>query len=114
MLDWTVEPDLLEFLAERTDQPVHVLASMRLNSGDIRDLLFQNRSGPRVCPACLSEGVPYFRRAWRIAFYRVCEVHCVALVEACSECGSTVRLDDLFPADRGICICRNCGIDLVS
>lgn len=115
MLDWTVEPDLLAFLAERTDQPVRVLASMRLNSGgDIRDLLFQNWSDPALqfCPACLSEGVPYFRRVWRMAFYRVCEVHRVALVEACSECGSPVRLDDLFPADRGICICRKCGDDL--
>ena len=45
------------------------------------DLLSQNWSGPALqfCPACLSEGVPYFRRVWRMAFYRVCEVSVTTL-----------------------------------
>ena len=111
-LDWAAEPELLALLAGRTDQPVEVVAAMQLNLGDdASEFLHQNSTGAALqfCPACLSETVPYFRRSWRLAFWRVCGVHRLVLLDACSQCGSAVRLDDLFPADRGICLCRNCG-----
>lgn len=114
-LDWAAEPELLAFLAKRTDQPVGVVAGMQLKlGGDWSEFLHQNWNGAALqfCPACLSEAVPYFRRGWRLAFWRVCHVHCLALLDACSRCGSAVRFDELFPADRGICLCRNCGEDL--
>ena len=81
--------------------------------GDSSEFLHQNWTGAALqfCPACLSEAIPYFRRRWRLAFWRICDEHC-ALLEACSQCGSAVRFDELFPADRGICLCRNCDEDL--
>lgn len=114
-LDWAAEPGLLTFLAARTDQPADVVAALQLKLGaESSEFLHQNWNGAALqfCPACLSEPVPYFRRSWRLAFWCVCDVHRLALLDACSQCGSAVRLEDLFPADRGICLCRNCGQDL--
>lgn len=95
-LDWAAEPDLLAFLAERTDQPVDVLTAMQLKlGGDPSEFLHQNWNGPALqfCPACLSEAVPYFRRSWRLAFWRVCDVHHLALPDAATvavPCGLTI------------------------
>ncbi len=44
----------------------------------------------QFCPACLSEGVPHFRREWRIAFVVGCPRHGSPLQDACPWCGAAV------------------------
>ena len=42
------------------------------------------------CPTCLSEGIPHFRRGWRLAFAVGCPRHGRPLEDACPRCGAAV------------------------
>lgn len=44
----------------------------------------------QFCPGCLSEGVPHFRREWRLAFMLACPRHGTGLHDACPWCGAAV------------------------
>ena len=44
----------------------------------------------QFCPGCLSEGVPHFRREWRLAFMVACPRHGTGLRDACPWCGAAV------------------------
>lgn len=48
------------------------------------------RHALQFCPECLAEGVPYFRKIWRLGFVVACEVHGRALMDACGWCGASV------------------------
>jgi len=44
----------------------------------------------QFCPGCLAEGVPHFRREWRLAFVVCCPRHGLPLQDACPWCGAGV------------------------
>lgn len=75
--------------------------------------------GLQYCPHCLAEdSEPYFRRAWRVAFYTFCPKHNVMLLDRCPACGSGVafhRLELGHPHQINIdslSTCAGCGFDL--
>lgn len=43
--------------------------------------------GSMYCSACLSEGTPYFRLDWRLAFNTVCPQHQTLYQDTCPHCG---------------------------
>jgi hypothetical protein len=52
----------------------------------------RQRFGQQFCSLCLREDKePYYRRRWRLAFMTCCEVHAVALLDRCPQCGSAVN-----------------------
>jgi TniQ protein len=77
------------------------------------------RHGQQYCVGCLREdSVPYFRRAWRLAFIVACTRHGQILADACPACGIPVSFHEgdfarRFASDTcPIAICRGCGQDL--
>jgi DNA-directed RNA polymerase subunit RPC12/RpoP len=113
-LDWTADGELLALLATRTDVPRAIVESLLLRfhpAPGLHDLLHHNWQGPALqyCAACLAQGVPYYRRSWRLACVRVCPQHHAAMRDECPDCGSIVRLQDLPPAADGLARCQNCG-----
>jgi hypothetical protein len=115
-LDWAADPTFLRLLAERTGQSAVDLERLGLRLGNMaEDLLYRNAAGLAVqyCPACLSEAA-YFRRSWRFCFIRFCAPHRAALADSCSQCGVSIRLEELDPAFGKLSACRNCMYDLAS
>jgi rRNA maturation protein Nop10 len=113
-LDWTSDPELSAVFAMRTDVPRPVIESLVLRFNpdpNLRHLLHHNWQGTTLqyCAACLAEGVPYFRRCWRLACVRVCPRHQTRLRDTCPHCGSMLRLEDLPPSTCGLGLCQNCG-----
>ena len=70
----------------------------------------RTRHALQFCPECLDEGVPHFRREWRLGFVACCETHGTAMLDACPHCGAnaaphrsmTTRVTD----------CHRCGLSL--
>ena len=50
----------------------------------------RSRHGIQFCPDCLSEGVPYYRRKWRIALTTVCINHRRLLHDNCPRCSKAI------------------------
>lgn len=47
--------------------------------------------GMQFCPACLFwDGIPYFRRRWRLAFATICDRHGTLLHDRCPHCAAPV------------------------
>ena len=75
--------------------------------------------GLQYCPACLATDLePYFRTAWRLAFYVECAQHHVQMLDACWRCDAPVvphrteqgqRRSTLSSSAR---TCHACGADL--
>lgn len=112
-VDWTARPELCALLATHTEVPYQVVHGLVLGFGsdpDLRDLVHHNWQGPALqyCAACLAQDVPYYRRSWRLACFRLCPQHHTILLDACLHCGSTIRLDDLLPP-HSPALCQNCG-----
>jgi hypothetical protein len=72
------------------------------------------RYGLQCCPQCLSEGEPYFRRSWRLAFVTCCVQHGNMLVDRCPECGDTISFIKTPIEKDSITFCKICGYDLRS
>lgn len=74
--------------------------------------------GLQFCPRCLAaDAEPYFRLAWRVAFYTFCPKHHCMLLDRCPQCGQGVayhRIElgrpDITSADP-LCRCWMCGYD---
>jgi hypothetical protein len=116
-LDWTADGELLALLATRTDVPLPAVESLRLRFHPelgFHDLLHHNWHGSALqyCPACLAEGVPYYRKSWRLACFRVCPQHHTALRDQCPHCGSIIRLLELPPGM--LALCQKCGHPLIA
>lgn len=85
-----------------------------LNTGETR----HNLHYQQFCPVCLSDGVPYFRKTWRVSSITVCTKHGCVLLDRCPECNSAViymNNDNKSKHDpfRGeITECFSCGFDL--
>lgn len=66
--------------------------------------------GLQYCPACLQEGIPFFRKIWRLAFVVECPTHHVRLRDACPHCDApviphrsmTMRLTDCHACARSL------------
>lgn len=87
-----------------------------LNSGETRAMNFFQQ----FCPRCLSEGIPYYRRKWRVSFVTVCTKHCCILEDRCPQCLSPVlimnnkRHDQHKPFVGPVSMCHCCLFDLSS
>lgn len=129
---------LLQMLGQHTGQSMFTLQALTLSS--YQGLLFEQlplvgnpawilpvgvfhrarrRAGLQYCPICLGQGqIPYYRRAWRLAFYAMCEHHLCIMQDHCLDCGSIVafhrhgigRGKDIFPL--ALRFCHQCGFDL--
>ncbi len=72
----------------------------------------RTRHALQFCPDCLAEGVPHFRKEWRLAFVVACERHGRTLADACGACGATV-VPHRSPTGRLVC-CQACGREIGS
>ena len=80
----------------------------------------RRRPGQLFCPICLSEGsTTYYRKHWRLAFYSVCHIHHVVLLDRCPECSSPIEFhrigfgSKLEPIPEGkLDHCHNCSFNL--
>ena len=70
------------------------------------------RYGLQCCPLCLSEGEPYFRRSWRLAFITVCTHHGNLLIDHCPKCGDSISFYKTPVEKESITLCKQCGYDL--
>ncbi|SGZ03995.1 TniQ family protein [Moritella viscosa] len=72
----------------------------------------------QVCPLCLSESEPYFRKKWRITFITVCSIHGCKLIDRCPQCFHPIRplQNDIgnqkILYSGEITACHNCSFDL--
>lgn len=79
-----------------------------------------NRFPLQICPLCLSEGEPYFRKRWRVSLVTVCTEHECKLLDQCPECLSPIKplkhdsKNVNKPFKGKITSCFNCGLDLAS
>jgi hypothetical protein len=72
----------------------------------------RTRHALQFCPDCLLEGVPHFRKEWRLAFVVACPAHGRALADACGVCGATVVPHRSFTGR--LADCHRCGCDIGS
>lgn len=86
---------------------------------DRRAVGYQKRKGGWVqaCPECLtSDGEPYIRREWRLAFVTECGIHGVPLVDRCPVCGDTLDFlrDTVLTASDFLPLsaCSSCGANI--
>lgn len=93
---------LIDFQPNFTDKDIGLIEAITLVPGSvIRERFFTSISSPfarylirqldgrplyGVCPACLSEGTPYLRLRWRLAYNVVCEKHSSPIVRDCRNC----------------------------
>ena len=68
--------------------------------------------GLAFCPGCLAEGMPHYRRAWRLAFVVACPTHGIALRDACPRCAKLIA-PHRTPVGR-IGRCHACDADLAA
>jgi hypothetical protein len=74
--------------------------------------------GLQFCPRCLADDAePYFRLAWRVAFYTYCPKHLCMLLDRCPRCAQGVAYHRIELGRPGItsngplCHCWACGYD---
>nr|WP_246395894.1 TniQ family protein [Gluconacetobacter tumulisoli] len=70
----------------------------------------RTRHALQYCPNCLADGIPYFRREWRLGFSTWCSGHGRPLRDACPHCDAAViphRSMSIRLID-----CHQCGRDL--
>lgn len=69
----------------------------------------------RYCPMCLNEDkVPYFRKAWKLAFNTACLKHNCFLYENCPQCKTPLKLTKMYKNKYSFTQCFKCGCDLKS
>jgi hypothetical protein len=110
------QPDevLLKLISAKTGTPLDRVEAAAVGTyGSLG--LCRNGSNDDVigfCPACLGEGVPYFRRRWRLEFYFACEIHGSLLYDSCPVCRGLVRLERIPLDANSLAICHACRFDL--
>ena len=135
-IDLCKDPATLKTLAEKTNTPSARLFASTLVSYEGRlaeELGYhspwvlarhlrvrpQKRFGLHYCPWCLiSDGEPYFRRHWRLAFVVLCPTHRALLLDRCQKCGAPVSYERQSPNSLTsnepwtLTQCHVCSIDL--
>lgn len=138
-IDLSGDDRLFKVLIEKTGTEASRVAATTLDS--YRGWLFEDRppSGPIIwvmrrnvlarvkanfglqfCPMCLAEGIPYFRRTWRLAFVVFCSKHCLQLLDRCPNCGQAINFFRSSISDRYnvatlpdiLTLCHRCRFDL--
>lgn len=131
---------LVDVLSARTGTPIEVARGTTLRSYEGRlypvfrasgalqwittlQMFHRTRQGfgMQYCPQCLFEDrVPYFRKAWRVAFVTTCSTHQCMLRDRCVGCGAGVAfhrgdMGNLLGQHReSIADCFACGASLAS
>lgn len=137
-IDKSASDDLLEAMTHKTGLSLETLRGLTLRSyegrlyrklnanGNCAWLLSlgvyhreRKRPGLQVCPKCLAEGLPYYRKRWRLGFVTVCSKHRIQLLDACPKCKRPIVFqrrdfgnDKVMPHMEPITFCFNCGYDL--
>lgn len=137
-IDKSASDDLLEAMTHKTGLTLGTLRGLTLRSyegrlyrklntnGNCAWLLSlgvyhreRKRHGLQVCPKCLAESVPYYRKRWRLGFVTVCSKHRIRLLDACPKCKRPIVFhrrdfgnDKVMPSTKPITLCFNCGYDL--
>jgi hypothetical protein len=113
-VDYRANTALLQLLAAKTLTPMERTMRTRLDKFESLSLLRErlDRQAVAFCPHCLANGVPYYRRSWRVAFVTICERHNIALLDFCPECGALIRFQNVSLDACSIGLCRNCAFDL--
>lgn len=71
-----------------------------------------HHGGQQFCPLCLTQdAIPYFRRAWRMAWHVGCPLHGVLLIDACPACHAPIEPHRLVAEDKHLAQCSRCRID---
>ena len=74
--------------------------------------LIRRNFGQQICPYCLKEdGVPYFRKQWRLTAFTVCRRHEVKLLDRCSHCQASINPHLLPLGFDDLAFCWRCGSD---
>lgn len=131
-IDKSADEEILRVLSEKTATPIERVRQTTLAAyegwlyekhnpyGNTNWILplgvyhrLRRRRGLQYCPRCLrSDGEPYFRRRWRLAFMTVCETHGVLLLDKCQRCGAPVNFHRVEPRQESIECCFRCGFNL--
>lgn len=69
-------------LAARGDTPLVLSAGIHHRT--------RTRHALQACPGCLADGVPHFRKTWRLGFVVACERHRRRLHDGCDHCGAPI------------------------
>jgi len=69
-------------LAARGDTPLVLSAGIHHRT--------RTRHALQACPECLADGVPHFRKIWRLGFVVACERHRRRLQDGCDRCGAPI------------------------
>lgn len=107
--DWDINADALSRIEDITGYPRATISSMLLHAyqekligyqlgGGLRRWILPVKAegqrwtghGQQFCPSCLQEGLPYYRRSWRLAFVVCCPMHRVLLHDSCPSCGTSI------------------------
>ena len=73
----------------------------------------RRRGGNQYCPRCFAaDRTPYFRRAWRIAWHTVCDIHGEMLRDICQACGACLEPHRLEASHGRLDRCATCLINL--
>jgi hypothetical protein len=91
----------------------------------LQSLLMYHRTregyGQQYCPACLaSDGIPYFRKSWRVALKTMCLQHECLLLDRCGQCAAPISFHRIDMGHSGLNVepsmrhCHACNFDLAT
>ncbi|WP_425545499.1 TniQ family protein [Labrys sedimenti] len=73
----------------------------------------RHRGGLQYCPRCLGGNhIPYYRRAWRLAWHTGCAIHGETLRDGCPCCSAAIEPHLLTAQAIRLDRCASCGGDL--
>lgn len=113
-IDSAPDAALLRQLAAKTFTSPPRIMQTTLTVFDSLGLLRED-CGKRVvafCPWCLGEGVPYYRRRWRLNFFLICDRHQSVLSDCCPKCHALIRPERVPLEMESLAFCRTCNFDL--
>lgn len=113
-VDYSADSALLRLLAAKTMTPPSRVMQTMLTVFEAIGLLREDGDKRVIafCPLCLGEGIPYYRRRWRLTFFLICDRHQTVLLDDCPKCHALIR-PELAPLEmESLAFCRTCGFDL--
>jgi Zn ribbon nucleic-acid-binding protein len=67
----------------------------------------------KYCPMCLREdNIPYFRKAWKLAFSTICLKHNCFLHASCQKCNAPLSILKMYKDKSPFSSCQKCGFEL--
>lgn len=68
-------------------------------------------NGQKICPACIKEEEPYFKKSWRLSFVSVCTEHNTLLLSYCPKCNASITIFKISNLNSDFTCCYKCGFD---